>query len=133
MLNINNIDSDFNKRNLHVTDIAKILGQPYTTVVNKKKRGNWSPNDVEMFADYFNRSILYYFDRDEKPYKIPNTEVDVANDGGDCCRRCKDLEKQILLLEKMVAMYENPPKKETSDANSTQFGEGAKGNKASGF
>ena len=49
----------------------------------------------------------------------------------DCCTRCKDLEKQIALYEKLIAVYENPPKKEATTSDSTQLGEDAKQNKAS--
>jgi hypothetical protein len=131
MLNVNKIESLINSEENTRAIVSRATGINYQTLVSKIKTGSWSANDVEAIADFFKKPIAYFFDREEKPYPIPNTEVDVANDGGDCCRRCKDLEKQILLLEKMVAMYENPPKKETGAANSTQIGECAKQNKAS--
>ena len=45
MLNISKIESDFNYHNLNTNDIAKIIGKPYTTVVNKRKRDKdpWTP------------------------------------------------------------------------------------------
>lgn len=45
----------------------------------------------------------------------------------DCCSRCKDLENQIELYKKLLSVYENPPKKETTNEDSTQHGEDAKG------
>jgi predicted methyltransferase len=47
-----------------------------------------------------------------------------------CCSRCKDLENQIELYKKVLSLYENPPKKETTNEDSTQVGEDAKQNKA---
>lgn len=66
MLNINKIHSDINFRNLQKTDVTEILGIPYTTTIDRLKKGNWTPNDLEKLADYFGRTIAYYFDRDER-------------------------------------------------------------------
>jgi len=97
MLNINKIDSDFNKKNLHVTDIAKILDQPYTTVIHKKKKGNWSPNDIEKIAEFFDRSILYYFDRDTEPNTAKEPEIKYFS-----CPDCIEKQKEIDRLSEQL-------------------------------
>ena len=77
MLNVNKIESDINSRNLQSTDVCKILGIKYTTAIGRREKGNWTPDDVEKFADYFNRPIAYYFDRDEKETKNYKQEESV--------------------------------------------------------
>jgi len=64
-----------------------------------------------------------------KPYKN-ETQLDVANDGGKCCQRCKDLEKQIALQDELLDHYR--AKKETGLENSAQVGQYAKRNKTAG-
>jgi hypothetical protein len=69
MLDINKIVSDINFKNLTKIDVTEILKIPYSTTVNRMKSGNWTPDDIEKFADYFGRPIAYYFDREEKEQK----------------------------------------------------------------
>jgi hypothetical protein len=120
-----------NSGNFNALKVAKGTEIIYSSFQSKLKSGSWTPNDVEKLADFFKKPIAYFFDREEKPYTIPDIEPDIANDGNNCCRRCKDLEKQITLLEKLLAVYENPPKKETGNGNNPQSSESANRSKAS--
>jgi hypothetical protein len=105
MLNINKIDSEFNKRNLYVTDIAKILSQPYTTVVHKKKKGNWTPDDVERIADYFNKSILYFFDRDTELAIVSEPKITYYN-CTDCIKKQKEIDELKEYRQKYIECLE---------------------------
>jgi uncharacterized small protein (DUF1192 family) len=63
-----------------------------------------------------------------KPYYKPDVEIDIANDGKDCCRLCKEKDERIMELKDHISTLKSQleAKKETQDADSTQFGEGAK-------
>ena len=108
MLNINKIEADINSRNLQSTDVSKLLGLKYTTTIGRREKGNWNPNDIEKFADYFGRTIAYYFDRDEKQniaYK-DNDTVRQLNDP-EPCSNCAALLEKIKMLEKINKLQED--------------------------
>ena len=94
MLNINKIESDFNKQNLTDSDIAKILGKAYTTINNKRKResNRWTPDEVEKIADFFKRPISYYFDKEES---------NLANESSAEYRRCLECERKQMKIDKI--------------------------------
>ncbi|HET6558106.1 MAG TPA: hypothetical protein VFG54_12380 [Prolixibacteraceae bacterium] len=56
-------------------DLSRILNLKYTTAVNRRKTGNYTPDEVECLADYFGRTIAYYFDREEKEVKVEKAPV----------------------------------------------------------
>lgn len=93
MLNINKIESDFNKQNLTDSDIAKILGKAYTTINNKRKResNRWTPDEVEKIADFFKRPISYYFDKEES--NLANESSAVYGRCLECERKQKEIDK----------------------------------------
>lgn len=97
MLNIRKIESAINGRSLTDADIARILNRPYNTIVNKRKKGNWSPNDVELFADFFGKSILYFFDREEE-----NNQVSEPGTIYNTCKNCIEKQKEIERLRLRV-------------------------------
>ncbi len=82
MLNTNKIESDINYKNLSMKDLSEILEIPYTTTIDRYKKGNWSANDVEKLAVFFKRTIAYYFDNEEVATK--------AN-----CANCEMMQKKI--------------------------------------
>ena len=106
MLNINKIESDFNKHGLKVTEIRDILNQPYTTVINKKKRGIWKPNDVEKFAKYFGRNINYYYDFSEVS-KAEDPEITTYT-----CLDCIEKQKKLNELNELLKQKENELEKD---------------------
>ena len=106
MLNNNKIDSLINNANLKVTDVAKIVNQPYTTIVNRKAKGTWTPNDIEKLADYFQKSILYFFDRENELPKAETENIKTAPespvercDNPACLKRISELEDDKNLLK----------------------------------
>jgi hypothetical protein len=103
MLNINKIESDFNKHNLTDSDIAKILNKPYTTINNKRKRedNRWTPEEVEKIADYFKRPISYYFDRDE-PSQVNDKPTEYGR-----CTDCEKKQEEINKLRNEVDQLKN--------------------------
>jgi transcriptional regulator with XRE-family HTH domain len=108
MLNINKIHSDINFKSLTKIQVSEILGVPYMTAVNRLKSGNWTPDDIEKLADYFGRTIAYYFDREEKeqkPYKLPEEKLVVVEDKGYCAA-CAAKDKLIALQEKHIELLE---------------------------
>ena len=131
MLNINKIHSDINFKSLTKIQVSEILGVPYMTAVNRLKSGNWTPDDVEKLADYFGRTIAYYFDREEKeqkPYKEPEQKINAVNEG---CTDCEKLRAdKMKLLEKLDELNDkyrhlletNIVKKETSAASGKKAG-----------
>ncbi len=122
MLNINKIHSLVNSFDFNMAKVSRGTGINYQTFKSKMNSDSWTPDDVEKLADFFKKPIAYFFDREEKPYRLPEVEVDVANDGNDCCRLCKEKDKQIALLEKLVGVLETGAKKETGAADSAQVG-----------
>jgi len=106
MLDINKIESDINHNNLTKIEIAAIIDVPYTTTVHRLKTGNWLPNDIEKLADYFGRTIAYYFDREEKeekPYKEVEMKHEVVEDHYERkCAICAEKEKRILDKEETI-------------------------------
>jgi hypothetical protein len=109
MLNINKIASDINFKNLTKIDLSEILAIPYTTTINRLKNGNWTPDDVEKLADYFGRTIAYYFDREEKeqkPYKLPEDKLVVVEDKPTICAACAAKDKLIAMHEKHIELLE---------------------------
>jgi hypothetical protein len=132
---INQRVKDFiESREIKAVDFAKEIG------LNSDRVSKWFRMKEKIPAEHIIIIIEKYKDIDarwlltgeyatsvkSKPYYKPDVEIDVANDGKDCCSRCKDLENQIELYKKVIALYENPPKKETDAADSAQHGEGAK-------
>lgn len=108
MLNINKIEADINSRNLQSTDVSRILGVKYTTTIGRREKGNWTPNDIEKFADYFGRSIAYYFDREERQ-NVAYKHNDVVREINDPepCRNCEVLLEKINMLERINKLQED--------------------------
>lgn len=101
MLNIYKIESDINSKNLQSTDVSKIIGQKYTTTINRREKGNWTPNDVEKIAEFFKRPIAYYFDKEENEAKEPEGEYKRV------CKECIEKDNEInRLKEKLTELQE---------------------------
>ncbi|MGQ7871349.1 hypothetical protein [Sunxiuqinia sp. sy24] len=77
--------------------MSEIIGAKYTTTINRREKGNWTPNDIEKLANYFNRPIAYYFDMEEG-------ELKNSPDGQEqICLSCKEKQGQIDDLEKELS------------------------------
>ena len=120
MLNINKIESTINSKNISIAELARILGEPYTTIVSRKKKGTWTPDDVEKIADFSGKSILYFFDREESKPGANNSEMHSNTNSKHTVYNCldciekentiKDLRKTIELQNELLEHYR--PKKE---------------------
>lgn len=126
MLNINKIASDINVKSLTKIDVSNILKLPYTTAINRLKHGNWTPDEVEMLADYFGRTIAYYFDREEKEAKPYANEDKMRVVEDSPCQNCGLLKVKIEGLEALLDSKNETiaalrgDKKETKAPNSAQ-------------
>lgn len=133
-------------RNIAQKDLKRILD-----IKSKSQISNWWNHNEEVSSGYTLKIIREFSDLNAnwliknmgemlltgdnnesnkaKPYKN-ETELGVVNEGTDCCRRCKDLEKQIALQEELLDHYR--VKKETEAHDSAQVGQYAKRNKTAG-
>lgn len=122
MLNYNKIHSSINKERTPLVALSKYLGIANSTFIDRLKKQNLLPDDIEKIADFFGKSIDYYFDRDDeaKPVKAPNynqqPKPTLISDEYKTCRLCKEKDKQIEIMEKYIAMLEGkgPNQKATS-------------------
>jgi transcriptional regulator with XRE-family HTH domain len=130
------LKSIFESKKLKVNQVAAELEIDY------RQFNNWL-NQTKPSIDGLQKILKYLPDIDarwlltgERQSEISSEEIPemleeaAAKYKTDCCRRCKDLENQIQLYEKLIAVYENPPKKETHDESGASSGEDTKRNKA---
>ena len=93
MLNYNKIESSINFNRTPKTVIAKYLGIAESTLRNRLERKNLTPNDVAKLAEFFNKPIAYYFDKED-------------NDNNDNHKPCLDCEEKQKEIEKLKACIE---------------------------
>lgn len=83
------------------------MGIPASTLRSRLEAKNLTPDDIEKLADYFEKPIAYYFDREEKEtiiYKHEDKMQVVKEDGP--CLRCGDKDKLIAAYEKQIELLE---------------------------
>lgn len=98
--------------------LSKYIGIPNSTLIERLKRQNLMPNDVEKIADYFQKPIGYYFDREEQgqmEYTV-KSKMTVANDSvvkiyscTDCISKQKEIDRltsQLNDKEKIISLLE---------------------------
>ena len=88
MLNYNKIHSSINFNRTAITRLAKYIGIPNTTLRTRIERENLLPNDIEKIADFFEKTIAYYFDREESEFREKE------------CEKCEENKKEIESLTK---------------------------------
>lgn len=110
MLNYNKISSDINKRGVHLTEIARHGNIKYTSFRDRFEREKLYADEIEVIADYFGRSISYYFDREEKPVGayVSEEKLNVVNEP---CPGCEQLRAELARLNDKLN-----DKQETIDA-----------------
>lgn len=74
MLNYNKIHSDINKANIYISDLARFLGNKYTSFKDRLSKEKLYAWEIEKIATYFGKPISYYFDQDEREGISYNTE-----------------------------------------------------------
>lgn len=119
-----------NQRIKSILDEKKISGKKAALdlEIDYRQFNNWL-NQTKPSVEGLQKILKYFPDVDARwlltgeaaaPVKAKTykneTELDVVNEGSGCCRRCKDLEKQIALQEELLDHYRG--KKETSAESS---------------
>lgn len=131
MLNYNKIHSIINFQRTAKTTLSKYMGIANSTLIDRLDKQNLTPDDVEKIADFFEKPIAYFFDREEKeqkPYKEPEQKIDAVNEGCTDCEKLradkmKLLEKLDELNDKYRHLLETAMvKKETSAASGKKAG-----------
>jgi len=103
MLNTNKIHSLINKGQNNASAVSRGTGINYRTLKSKLESDSWTANDIEILADYFNKSIPYFFDRE--PEKDLSKEPEIKYFScPDCIKKQKELddmraERDALRLE----------------------------------
>ena len=65
MLNYNKIHSCINDKNISVLRLSKEIGLPNSTLTGRINNKNLNADDIEKIAEYFGKSIGYFFDKEE--------------------------------------------------------------------
>ena len=76
------------------TELSKFMGIPNTTLIHRINKENLTPNDVEKIAEYFNKPISYFFDKEE------NEDGVLKKPSKEECKDCIQKEKKIEELER---------------------------------
>jgi len=132
MLNYNKILSSINYQRTAKSTLAKFMGIANSTLLDRLEKKNLTPNDIEKIADFFGKSIEYYFDREEveqKEYKHKDQKQQIVEDP-EPCRDCVALREKVKLLEKINLLQEEKiarfddvgEKREVRTQNSAQAG-----------
>ena len=91
MLNYNTIGSSINFQRTVKSKLAKFIGIPNSTLIDRLEKENLTPDDVEKIAEYFGKPIAYFFDKEEKDV-VGESEIKYFN-----CPEC--IKKQKLIDE----------------------------------
>ena len=108
MLNYNKIHSSINSQRTANRGIAEAIGMPESTFRDRLKKQNFTPDDIEKIAEYFGKTISYFFDREEieqKKYPIEKDKQQIVEDP-EPCRDCEVLRDKVKLLEKINLLQE---------------------------
>lgn len=109
MLNYNKIHSIINFQRTAKTTLSKYMGIANSTLIDRLEKQNLTPDDVEKIADFFEKPIAYFFDREEKeqkPYKFPEEKLVVVEDKPTICAACAAKDKLIAMQEKHIDLLE---------------------------
>ena len=94
MLNYNKIHSAINYQRTPKKELSVFMGIANTTLVDRLKKENLTPNDVEKIAEFFGKSIGYFFDKEE------NEDGVLKKPSKEECKDCIQKEKKIEELER---------------------------------
>lgn len=101
MLNYKKIIEDIDsKKKATNRAMGDLLGITESTFRSRRDSKNFTPDDIEKIADYFGRTIAYYFDRDEPQ---PYTHAEKLNVVEDGCPMCEVYKERIVDLKAQVA------------------------------
>ena len=94
MLNYNKIKSDISKRKIDLTEIATFGKLKYSSFRDRYMEKRLYANEIDFISQFFERSIDYYFDREEKQgngYK----NNDALNFANESCPSCEKMKAEI--------------------------------------
>ena len=103
MLNYSKIHSLINYDRTSKRSIAKHIGLGESTLRSRLERKNLTPDDLEKIADFFDKPIAYFFDKDENEVNEDQTVFN-PNVKTYSCTDCIDKEITInkLMNEKSL-------------------------------
>lgn len=117
MLNYNKIHSSINFDRTSKRKIAEFIGIAPSTFRSRLDMENLTPNDIEKIAEYFNKPIAYFFDKEEGTYST-EAKVKKVEEGQtkfnvkDICKQKDEIiaaqKKTIETLERYIAALEQP-------------------------
>lgn len=96
MLNYNKIRSSMNHSDSNNLELMNYLHIKESTFYDKLKRKSFTPNEIELFADYFKKPIAYYFDKEENSV---NESAEKYNVKMIHCTECISKQKEIDALK----------------------------------
>ena len=104
MLNYNKIHSAINFDRTSKTKLAEYIGIAHTTLRSRLDRENLTPEDIEKIAEFFDKPIAYFFDKDGKePIGLEQTPGRVSR----LCKECVEKQKEIdQLKQKLIEAQE---------------------------
>ena len=83
------------------SELIKYIGINQSTFYDKLKRKSFTPNELEKIAEFFNKPISYYFDRDE-PVQLNEKDIKYGR-----CLECEKKQEEIEKLRKEVDDLKN--------------------------
>ncbi len=101
MLNYNKIHSSISFQRTAKTTLSKFMGIANSTLIDRLEKENLTPDDVEKIADFFEKPIAYYFDREEKQAKILVAE-EILNAANGPCANCAAMQAEINRLNRAL-------------------------------
>ena len=93
MLNYNKIHSLINFDRTSKRSLAKYLEIGESTFRSRLERKNFTPDDVEKIAEFFEKPIAYFFDKEEN---------EPAGGEQKKCKECEKKEAEIIDLRQQI-------------------------------
>jgi hypothetical protein len=104
MLNYSKILSDLTSASKDKKELILHLGLSSSTYYDRLSKRNFTPNDIEGIAAYFNRSLLYYFDKEPTDIIPTANEIEGKyNITRIDCEQCISKKNEIDALKQALA------------------------------
>lgn len=103
-LNNNKIVSLIDSKLLTNREVGNIVGTSEGTIRNRRVDGKWSAEELYKLSLFFEKSIYYFFDRDndENINKVEDDESDYHK-----CKCCLEKQKEIDRLNAEINIVKN--------------------------
>lgn len=104
MLNYNKIHSAINFERASKRKVAEYIGIAPSTFRSRLEMSNLTPDDVEKIAEFFDKPIAYFFDKEGKePIGLEQTPGRVSRFCKDCVEKQKEIDQ---LKQKLIEAQE---------------------------